>query len=272
MPLHLGKNPAKYDANDIRYADVRPKVALAELPQVPTAWGHGMDFGANGWLMLGNGPDDTVFPGFGGAGDCAWAGPGHEEMQAAHEAGRNIPKFSGKVIIDQYSEYCGYDPRTGTNDQGSNVREVLKWRQSKGLRDDAGNTYKIGTYVALEPGNWQQLREAAYLFESVGIGIEFPQSAMDQFNAGQTWSVVAGSPIDGGHYVPIVGHPWPGYWTVITWGRRQVVTWNFLAKYCDEAWAYIDPERYKQVTGDTYEGYKVADLEKYITLLSTVRK
>lgn len=271
MPrLPLGKLPATYDSRDIRYADIRPKGVV--LPQVPFSWGLGEDFGTSNWLMLGNGPDNTVFEGFQGCGDCAWAGPGHEEMQAAHEAKRAVPQFSGKTIVNQYSAYSGYNPETGANDNGSNVRDVLNWRQTKGLLDDNGNAYKIGTYVSIEPGNSSMLREACWLFESVGIGIEFPDSAMDQFNNGQVWSVVKNSPIDGGHYIPVVGHPWPNFWTCITWGQRQVMTWNFIATYCDEAWAYIDPERYSAVTGDTYNSYKDADLEKYITMVGQVGK
>lgn len=267
MPNFTGKKPATYDSRDIRYADVRPKA----LPQfdLPIGWGYGMDFGSANWLMLGNGPDDTVFQGFGGCGDCAWAGPAHEEMQAAHEAGRKIPIFSGKTVVNQYSAYSGYNPQTGANDNGSDVREVLNWRQAKGLVDDTGNTYKIGTYVSLELGNWQALREACWLFESVGLGFNFPSSAMDQFNNGKVWSVVPGAQIDGGHYVPIVGHPWSGYWTCITWGQRQVMTWQFIQTYADELWAYIDPERYSQVTGETYTHFKDADLEKYIAMFGT---
>jgi hypothetical protein len=266
MSLQLGKRDATYDSRDIRFADIRPK-SVTVLPSEPISWGRGKDF-AN-WLMLGNGPDDTVFTGFQGCGDCVWAGSAHEEMQAGHDANRIVPTFDGKTVVDQYSAYSGYNPQTGANDNGSNVRDVLNWRQTKGLYDDTGKIYKIGTYISLEPGNWQQLREASWLFESVGIGIQFPTSAMDQFNNGQVWSVVAGSSIDGGHYVPVVGH-WPGYWTVITWGKRQVATWQFIAKYCDEAWCYLDSERYNQVTGDTYNGYSSADLEKYITLVNTI--
>ena len=267
----LGKRPATYDKRDLRYADIRPR-GLA-LPTIPKpGGGYGMDFGTDGWLMLGNGPDDTVFPGFGGAGDCAWAGPGHEEMEAAKNSGRPIPKFSGATIIEQYGEYCGYDPHSGTNDQGSDVREVLNWRQQKGLRDDDGNVYKIGTYVALEPGNVEQLWEALWLFQNVGIGVNFPGSAMDQTNQRQTWSVVAGAQIDGGHYVPLVGHPTDTIWTCVTWGMRQTMTQQWLTTYCEEAWAYIDPERYNRVTGKTQQGWKDADLEQYISqVASTLR-
>lgn len=259
----LGKKAPVYDGRDLLYANIRP-VDLS-IPNLPSSWGHGMDFGQTGWGILGNGPDDSVFPGFQGAGDCAWAGPAHETMQMFHEAGQTVPSFSGKTIIDQYSAYSGYDPKTGANDNGSNVRDVLNWRRTKGLLDDSGTAHKIGAFVSIEPGNWMALREASYFFESVGIGIQFPNSAMDQFDASQMWSVVAGATVEGGHYVPVVGHPYGGVWTVITWGRRQLATWSFLAKYCDEVWAYLSTERYNSVTGETAEGHKDMDLQKFLT-------
>jgi hypothetical protein len=120
-------------------------------------------------------------------------------MEACFNAKRPIPKFTCLNILEQYSAYSGYNLQTGANDNGSNVRDVLNWRQTKGLVDTAGVAHTIGTYVALEPGNSDQLWEALWLFEAVGIGINFPNSAMDQFNAGQIWSVVPGATIDGGH-------------------------------------------------------------------------
>lgn len=279
MSLPLGKKPATYDRRDIRFADVRPanldSNALPNLPKV--GGGYGMDFGASGWSMLGNGPaDDNSVPpndtaALNGAGDCVWAGAAHEEMEVAHNVHRPIPKFTSLNILQQYSAYSGYDLVTGNNDNGSNVRDVLSWRQTKGLLDADNNAYKIGTYISLEPGNLNQLWEALYLFENVGIGINFPNSAMDQYNANQTWSVVPGANIEGGHYIPLVGHPTNNVWTCVTWAKRQTITPQFLTTYCDEAWAYIDPQRYNTVTGETPQHYKDADLEKYINLITTVK-
>lgn len=266
MTLQLGKQPASYDSRDLRYADVRTTLSLPPIP--PPGGGYGMDFGADGWLMLGNGPDDSVFSGFQGCGDCAWAGPAHEVMESCKNAGRAVPQFSGKTVVDQYAQYSGYDPQTGAGDNGSNVREVLAWRQKTGLLDDSGTAHKIGTYVALEPGNLDQLWEALYLFDVVGIGINFPVSAMDQINAGQIWSVVPGAKIDGGHYIPIVGHPSPGIWTCVTWGQRQPMTTQFLTTYCDEAWAWLDPERYSQATGETPQGFTAEQMQQYMTVVS----
>lgn len=277
MSLKLGKLPATYDARDLRYADAR---ATAALPAIPAPHGgYGTDF--TYWGMAGNGPvdpDDHSLPASwtsaaDGAGDCTIAGPGHETMEADHNAGRAVSTFNAKTCLDAYmiltqqANGTAYDPATGSGDTGLNVRDVLAYRQKTGLKDDSGNTHKIGVYVALEPGSLQDLWEALWLFETVGIGIEFPESAMDQFNAGQQWSVVPGAQIDGGHYIPIVGHPTSNIWTVITWGKRQLVTPSFLTKYCDEAWAYVSSERYSHVTGKTLEGYRDADLEAYISLV-----
>lgn len=266
MTLMMGKHPATYDSRDLRYADVRAGLQLPPIP--PPSGGYGMDFGADGWHMLGNGPDDTVFAGFQGCGDCAWAGPAHEVMESCKNAGRAVPAFSGKTVVDQYSKYSGYDPQSGANDNGSNVRDVLTWRQKTGLLDDSGTPHKIGTYVALEPGNLDQLWEALYLFDVIGIGLQFPVSAMDQLNAGQMWSVVPGAKIEGGHYVPIVGHPTPGVWTCITWGQRQTMTTQFLQTYCDEAWAWLDPERYSQATGNSPQGFSPSQLQQYMTAIA----
>ena len=55
----------------------------------------------------------------------------------------------------------------------------------QGYADDQGNRYKTGTYISIEPANWQALRECCYLFEVVTVGFQVPQSAMDQFRSGR---------------------------------------------------------------------------------------
>jgi hypothetical protein len=268
--MKLGKRPYEPDDRDLRYADVRPaKVSLPTPP--PPSGGYGRDF--SDWLMLGNGPcdDGSIDPSWAaykGAGDCVWAGPGHETMEACKNSGRPIPAFTCLNVLEQYSAYSGYNLQTGANDNGSQIRDVLNWRKSKGLVDASGAVHKIGTYAALEPGNTEQLWEALWLFEAVAIGIQFPASAMDQFNAGEEWTVVKGAQIEGGHYVPLVGHPVENTWTCVTWAKRQTLSQEFLTTYCDEAWVYVDTERYSALTGKSPQGYTAAELEEYIALLA----
>src|SRR5208283_2701894 len=80
---------------------------------------------------------------------------------------------------------------------------------------------------------------AVYLLYGAYIGIQVPQSAMDQFNAGQPWTIVLGSPIEGGHCIYIVGYNATGP-VCITWGKKQQMDWNFFDTYCDEAYVVID--------------------------------
>jgi hypothetical protein len=227
--LKLGKRPATYDHRDLRFSDVRSGVSLPHIPK--PGGGYGMDFGATGWLMLGNGPcddgsvTDQSSYAYQGAGDCAWAGPGHETMEFDKNAGRPVAKFTCKNILDQYAQYLGL-----------NDASELDW-------------------------------DALWLFDAVGIGINFPGSAMDQFNQGKPWSVVPGAQIEGGHYIPLVGHPTNDVWTCVTWGQRQTLTQQFLTTYCEEAWAYITPERYNAVTGKSPQGWRDVDLQEYITLV-----
>jgi hypothetical protein len=265
--LKLGKKDATYDSRDLMFAQYRTAEAL---PSHPKNFGHEKLVGANAWQMLGNGPDNTVSKGFQGAGDCVWAGGDHETMLWTTEAGATA-KFSGATAIADYSAVTHYNPKAspdanGNNptDNGTNVRDALKYRQKTGLIDSAGKRHKIGAYVSIELGNMDELLEALYLFGVVGIGIKFPDSAMDQFNAGKPWSVVAGPPPEGGHYIPLVASR--TNLECVTWGRIQQMTPQFFKKYCDEAWAILSPDML--VAGKSLEGFDLAQLQADLAALT----
>jgi hypothetical protein len=258
--LHkLGKKPATYDKRDLQFAHYR---TAAALPPHPKQFGHEKLVGANAWQMLGNGPDNTVSPGFKGAGDCVFAGGDHESMLWTLEGG-TAATFTGANAIADYSAVTGYKPSNPKSDQGTDVRVALKYRQNTGLVDTKGKRHRIGAYLALEPGNVDHLVEALYLFGVVGIGIQFPASAMDQFDAGKPWSVVAGAQIDGGHYVPLVAKR--ANFDCVTWGRLQQMTAQFYTKYCDEAWAILSPEMLN--SGKSPEGFDLAQLQNDLAAL-----
>ena len=259
-PLKLGKQPATYDHRDLMFAQYR---TAAALPSHPKHFGHEKLVGPNAWGMLGNGPDPSVSPGFGGAGDCVFAGGAHETMLWTLE-GKTPATFTGANAIADYSAVTGYNPKAkpdaqGNNptDNGTNVRSGLTYRKSTGLIDSKGKRHCIGAYVSLELGNLDQLLEALYLFGVVGIGFKFPNSAMDQFNSGKPWSVVPGPDPTEGHYVPFVAYR--KNLVCVSWGRTQQMTPQFFSKYCDEAWAILSPEML--VGGKSLEGFDLAQLQ-----------
>jgi hypothetical protein len=144
------------------------------------------------------------------------------------------------------------DPST---DQGTDMTEAASYRRKTGVMSADGKRHKTLAYLAVKRTN---LKTAAYLFGAIGVGIQFPASAMDQFNAGQPWSYVPFSKIEGGHYVPLVGFDGK-YFLVITWGKIQRVTPAFLARYCDEAIAYVSAERLL-ADGKTLDGFNLTQL------------
>jgi hypothetical protein len=72
---------------------------------------------------------------------------------------------------------------------------------------------------------------------------------------------VPGSPIVGGHYVPQMGR-----WGIVSWARRVGITDAYLINLNDEAYTYLDDDLYSAVTGETAEGFKAQDLERFIVL------
>lgn len=222
-----------------------PKDFLAEkyidftvLPTPPTRFGFGKLY--TDWGMLANGPDNSVEPGFQGAGDCVWAGFDHEEEMWTKIVGNPIT-FTGANAISDYSAQTGYVLDDPSTDNGTDVRSALGYRQKIGVVDSTNQRHKIGAYVLLQLQTWDHLLKATYIFGAVGMGFQFPDSAWSQL--GGLWDVVHGAQIDGGHYVPVVGTmDSTTKATCITWGKRQEFTRAFYEKYNDESWTFIAPD------------------------------
>ena len=241
MKYKLGKKPATRDDRDLLFAHYR----TTAIQQAPVGFDH-TSLVTNPWGMMVN---DRL-------GCCAIAGPGHETMLLNAAAGKQVT-FTDSDIIAAYSAITGYNPADPSTDQGSAVRDVLAYRASTGLTDANDDLHKIGAYVALTAGDWNELLEALYVFECVGIGIQFPGSAMDQFNSSKPWDVPV-SAFEGGHYVPVVARPAESMVEVITWGAKQLMTEAFYSACCDEAWAFVSEE--DLTAGKSLEGFNLDDL------------
>jgi hypothetical protein len=265
LRLRLGKKPATEDVRDFKFANL---FAGVTMPTPPNRFGHGTLFHSTEWQMYGNGPDDTVEPGFGGCGDCVFAGAAHEVMLTNKIGGHPVPKFTGKNVVSDYSAVTGYVVGDDQTDQGTDVRQALSYRRKTGVVDAAGTRHKIGAYVSIAAKNWDELMEAVYVFSAVGIGFEFPSYAMDQFDQGQPWDVVdPNAQIEGGHYVPVVGRSSKNVAGVVTWGRRQGMTREFYETYNDEAWAIVYPEELRAGTLKNERGFDLSALNQALASL-----
>ena len=176
------------------------------------------------WPMYGN---DTL-P------DCTFATVGHE-IQAWTAYGITEVTPSEADIEAAFRA-------TGPVDQGRNVQDVLSYWQKTGV---AG--HQIGGFAQLTGlDNMVLAKQCLDLFGTIYLGIEVPQSAMDQFNAGEPWSYTGDRNIVGGHAIPVQ------YWTtdvtgeieVVTWGKRQRMTRRFWYEYVEEAWVVFSPDQF----------------------------
>jgi hypothetical protein len=247
LDIKLGKKPARVGAVKFKFREFLIK---KKLPTVPRSFGHEKLF--KNWGMLAN---DQV-------GDCVIAGGQHEVMLWNKACGKDV-RFTEQSAIDDYSRIAGYVPGDPSTDQGTDMEEAAKYRRKTGLLDADGKYHQIGAYLDLEPGNLAQHLLAAYMFEAVGLGFEMPMSAMDQFNAGKHWSIVRGSRIEGGHYIPLVAHRTD--LVIVTWGRAQRVTTGFFKKYNDESIVYLSEEMIQ--SGKSPEGFDLPALKDALNSL-----
>lgn len=242
--MKLGKLPARINSVHLKLATYLDAAAI--LPKIPAAFGHDNLVATYG--MLAN---DAV-------GDCVFAGAAHETMLWCKESGHDATFTPGSVLSD-YSAVTGYNPDDPATDQGTDMQVAASYRRRIGVLDATGRRHKVGAYVALTPGDPDQLAAAAYVFGSVGVGIRFPDYAMAEFTAGKPWAVRHGvQKIEGGHYIPVCGRAANGNFHVVTWGKVQEMTEGFYRRFCDEAIVYFSEEFL--TAGTSPEGFNRAQL------------
>jgi hypothetical protein len=194
-------------------------------------------------------------------GDCVEASNGHIAEQQTFLGQGTEFLVTTDAAVSSYSQITGFDPNAGPpgnnpTDQGTEIQMGLNWFRKTGFPAKPA-AHVIAAFAQLDPSNIAEVKAAVYEFGAVDIGFAFPSSAMDQFNAGQPWDVVPGSPIEGGHCVCVAGYD-ATYLYVYTWGAVQKMTyafWNeYVVKNGGEAWAVIDQDWVNNATGKDPEG------------------
>ena len=247
--LKLGKTAARAGAMTFKLSNyINKKV----LPKPPAQFGHEGLIPAT-WGMLGN---DRY-------GDCVFAGAAHETMLWNAEAGKKVA-FTDNAVLSDYSAVTGFNPKKPNTDQGTDMVVAASYRRKTGIMDASGKRHRVSAYLSIKPGDLTEHYLAMYLFGAVGIGIEFPSSAMDQFNAGKPWDVVSRSKIEGGHYIPLVAKR--ANIECVTWGKLQPMTTAFFQKYNDESVAYVSAEAL--TNNKSPEGFDAAQLQADLAALS----
>lgn len=257
--MKLGKAPAAEDDRTLKMSCYTgTTTGLAPAPNTLDLTRKVGTFG-----MLGN---DVV-------GDCAEAGMLHTIQVWTANAGKPVVPTTADAE-KLYAAITGYDP-SQTDGQGNNptdngtvLLDLLKFWRTTGF-----NGHKIGAFVSVNPRSPREIMDSLYYFGSLILGIQLPISAQTQV----VWDVDNGPNGEvgswGGHCVPgakyaaqpslvqIVNADEHGLW-VVTWGALKLMTWAFLAKYADEAYALLSEDWICGPTKKTIEGFDLAQLQQ----------
>lgn len=172
--------------------------------------------------------------------DCVCAGQAHALLSLTTYASNNPVRLTEQETVALYSTLSGWhqgdDPSSAP---GLVVQDALNFWRTSGI-----NGHNITVFAAVDIARLDDVRTAVSALGCVFVGINFPQSAMDQFNAGQSWDVTAqDGGIIGGHLVLVTGYnEQDSTYTCVTWGQTQVMTEAFWKKYVEECWVAIAPE------------------------------
>jgi hypothetical protein len=176
------------------------------------------------WPMYGN---DQI-------GDCTFASAGHIIEALTTYAQATTFEVTDADVLHGYEAVSGYRPGQPSTDTGCVLEDVLAYWRKTGI-----GGHKILAYAKVDVSNRVEVEQAIALFGAIKLGINLPQSAEDQFNAGQPWDYVRGSRILGGHCVPVGRYQADGTIDGVTWAQVQSMTPAFWQHYVEEGWVVI---------------------------------
>jgi len=174
-------------------------------------------------------------------GDCVPAASGHMIMQWTAYASTEAT-VTNTEILAAYEAIGGYVPGDPSTDNGCDMLTALNYWRKSGI---AG--HKIAAFASLDYDNTKAVKQTVELFANVYLGLALPLTAQDQVNAGEDWTVDDSNPFNaepgswGGHCVPIVGYN-ASTLVCLTWGALQTMTWDWMLRYADEAYAVLSTD------------------------------
>lgn len=225
--LPTGKRPPKQH-RALQFADFHQATSESYPPVT-----YGSNF--TDWLMLGNGPDATVLPGFKGAGDCVSAGSANSiALDTATLATETVYPSVQDVLTFYKTQNPDYDPETGAGDGGMDIQTAMEAKMKNGF-PGMGDRHLVG-FAAIDHSDLDAIRAAISVGGTVGLGITISDTNQDQFGSGEMWTYDPKGKNPGGHYIILVGHDADGNFDAVTWGQQIKVAADFVGAAADEAW------------------------------------
>jgi hypothetical protein len=248
----LGKRPVRLDSRTLKLSKYLPKVFPATPAEV--SWVTKVP----GWPVYLNNE----------LGDCVPAAAAHCIEQWNFYSGKSFLP-SDADVLKAYEDVGGYVPGNPSTDNGAVILDMLNYWRQTGV-----GGHKIFAFASVNWNNQDEVRAAIQIFGNLYIGIQLPISAQGQ----NDWTVPdggiyssAGQPGSwGGHAIPCMAAS-PETVTVITWGMRLKMSWNFFHDYVDEAYVCISTDWIEQ-NGVTPGMLNLLQLEQDLQMITSVKE
>lgn len=153
-------------------------------------------------------------------------------------------------------EQAGYVPGNPSTDNGWTCGDALAYLKSTGM-----SGHQIAAYGQVSYTDHAKVMTCLWEFGYESVGVQLPQSAMDQFNAGQEWTVSGDSTIIGGHCIVACGYAATGP-VIWTWGRAVQVSWQWWDTYVAECWPVVSKEWVSSASSQDPVGVNMAVLSQ----------
>lgn len=215
-------------------------------------------------------PDDSGMMLNDSLGDCTIAAMYHAiQLWTATTSKMQTAKDSD--VLAMYELICGYNPADPSTDQGGIEQHVLHEWLMRGipLNDTDGNPFelnKLESYFEVDPRIEEDVKRVIWECGCCYIGFEVPSNIFPpDGDPPKLWQYQRGAGIVGGHAVVLCGYDAEGP-TLLSWGAKYKMTWEFFSRLTDEAYAIVNPE-WANATGKTPLGMSLGTLTHQMRML-----
>lgn len=227
-PQGLARPPLGRRAPDVdnlrRAVDATPFLRRVprRLPAHPTT----MTAAELAWPMLRNDQ----------AGVCVLASSYHDRLAGAARFGVPCPPYSDMQLLADYRtqnpDFRGWSDGGSRRDQGMVMQTWF---------EELVAQRRLAAFGRLDPDP-DIIRAATWVMGAVTVGATLTDAQADQFDSGEPWDTVPGSPEWGGHAVALDGYAATSV-ELVSWGRQTSATNRFVAGQVDEVWLLLWPEQ-----------------------------
>lgn len=233
-PVRLGRLPAKSTRKALQFSDF---FKFIELPKATNYWRKKTPIPLRSYGNMDYG-------------SCTRSKQAVAATRMERIEQRRLIHITDEEVIRVYTEMS--NRLYGGGDNGAYEDDALnEWRNpDTTFRDTDGHPYTIDAYLRINASNHDEIKAALALSRAHGIAVCFNlPAAWSNVEPPAAWDAPNDQPLIGewmpgtwgGHSMHAHDYTAEGVWIDHTWMRGpQLVTWEGMAAYCDEAHMIID--------------------------------